>query len=46
MIGGRENEGKCLRAGFFYLFIFIFYGKGLVEFWYIVFGLNEFLVKT
>ena len=41
-----ENENpretlKCLRAGFLlFYFIFIFYGKGWVEFGYIVFGLN------
>ena len=45
----RENENpcetlKCLRAGFlFFIYLFIFiYGKGWVEFGYIVFGLNGF----
>ena len=35
---------KCLRAGFFLLLFF--YGKCWVEFGYIVFGFNGFLVKT
>ena len=37
----KENEIPCetLRARFFIYFI-LFYGKGWVEFRYIVFGLN------
>ena len=43
MFGGRENEGKPetlkhLKA--FLFFFFLNYGKGWVEFGYIVFGLN------
>ena len=42
VFGGRENEGKSetlkhLKAFFFF---FLNYGKGWVEFGYIVFGLN------
>ena len=40
----KENENpetlKCLRGFFFFFFFFFFYGKGWVEFGYIVFGLN------
>ena len=41
----RENENpcetlKCLRAGFIYFFLNFIYGKGWVEYGYIVFGLN------
>ena len=54
----KKSEGKwkpetlkSLRFFYFYFFIFIFLliGKGLVEFGYIIFGLNGaqwFLVKT
>ena len=47
----RENENpsetlKCLRAVFLFYFFIFFYGKGWVEFGYIVFGLNGFLVET
>ena len=43
MFGGRENEGKpeTLKHLKAFLFFFFFnYGKGWVEFRYIVFGLN------
>ena len=39
----KENENPKTSEGFFFFFFFfIIYGKGWVEFGYIVFGLNGF----
>ena len=36
----KENENPKTSEGFFFFFFFIIYGKGWVEFGYIVFVLN------
>ena len=36
----KENENPKTSEAFFFLFFLIIYGKGWVEFGYIVFGLN------